>query len=218
MHISEGVLAVGPLAAGWAVTAIGLAVGLKRLDEKQLVTASFLAAAFFVASLIHVPLGPGNVHLVLNGVLAAMLGWSVFPAIFVSLLLQAVLFQYGGLTILGVNTATMSLSGLLCWLLLRPWLAKGGRARMVAAFLMGFGSVGVAALLTSLCLALSGEALVPTASLLLLAHVPVMCIEGAITVAVVQFLARVQPELLHLTAPGPTPVVAAPHPSVAGRL
>lgn len=210
MHISEGVLAGAPLAAGWAVTAAGLAFGLKRLDERQLVTASFLAAAFFVASLIHVPLGPGNVHLVLNGVLAAILGWAVFPAIFVSLLLQAVLFQYGGLTILGVNAATMSLGGLACWLALRPWLARGGRWRVAAAFLIGFGGVGVAALLTSLCLALSGEALVPTAMLLLAAHVPVMCIEGAVTVAVVQFLVRVSPELLHLQ-------LTTPAHSAAGR-
>lgn len=200
MHISEGVLAGPVLVAGWAVAAAGIGIGLKKLDEKQLVTASFLAAAFFVASLIHVPLGPGNAHLVLNGLLAAILGWAAFPAIFVSLLLQAVLFQFGGLTILGVNTTTMAAGGLVCWLVARPWLARGGRARTVAAFCMGFGAVGVAAVLTSACLALTGEALIPTAMLLLAAHLPVMCIEGAVTVAVVQFLARVQPDLLHLPA------------------
>ena len=67
-------------------------------------TVAILAAAFFVGSLIHVPIGPSSVHLILNGLLGMLLGWAAFPSIFVALMLQAILFQYGGITVLGVNT------------------------------------------------------------------------------------------------------------------
>ena len=53
-----------------------------------------------------------SAHLILNGLLGVVLGWAAFPVIFVALLLQAVLFQFGGFTVLGVNTATMGLGAL----------------------------------------------------------------------------------------------------------
>lgn len=196
MHISEGVLSMPALAAGWALAAAGLGLGLRRLDDSRLVTASFLAAVFFVASLVHVPVGPVSAHLVCNGLLAALLGPAVFPAVCVGLLLQAVLFQYGGLLVLGVNTATMSLGGLICWRIALPWLTSGGRRQAVAAFFVGAGSLGLTALLTAMCLALSGEAFLTAAQALLLAHLPVMLLEGVVTLFAVSFLARVRPELL----------------------
>ena len=63
-------------------------------------TVAILAAHFFVGSLIHVPVGPSSVHVVLNGLLGMLLGWAAFPSIFVALMLQAILFQYGGITVL----------------------------------------------------------------------------------------------------------------------
>lgn len=38
-----------------------------------------LSSAFFVATLIHVPVGPSSIHLVLNGLMGVMLGWAAFP-------------------------------------------------------------------------------------------------------------------------------------------
>ncbi len=198
MHISEGVLSMPVLVSGWTVAVAGLGIGLKRLDGDQLVTASTLAAAFFIGSLIHIPLGPGNVHLLLNGLLAAVLGWAAIPAIFVCLLLQAVLFQFGGLSILGINTATMALSGVGCWLVLRRFLAMPGKPRVLAAFGIGAGGVCLATLLTAASLAASSEAFLASAAALFIAHIPVMVVEGLVTVAVVQFLCRVRPELLCL--------------------
>ena len=57
MHIAEGVLSAPVLIAGAAAAAAGIAVGLKRLDESRLMTAGLVGAAFFIASLIHVPIG-----------------------------------------------------------------------------------------------------------------------------------------------------------------
>ena len=81
MHISEGVLSAPVLAGGWVLAAAGTAIGLKRLDYDRLMTVAILAAAFFVASLVHVPIGPASVHLILNGLLGVILGFAAFPAI-----------------------------------------------------------------------------------------------------------------------------------------
>ena len=108
MHISEGVLSPAVLGGGAALTVVGTAIGLKKLDYEAIPRVAILSAAFFVASLIHVPVGPVGLHLVLNGLMGLLLGWLAFPAILIALFLQALLFQYGGLTVLGVNTVIMA--------------------------------------------------------------------------------------------------------------
>ena len=154
-----------------------------------------LSATFFVASLIHVPLGPGNVHLVMNGLLGAVLGWAAVPAIAVALFLQAMLFQFGGLTSLGVNICIMALPALLCGLLFRRFFLND-RARPVAAFACGFSSILLSALLCALALALSGDVFTVAAWTIFSAHIPIMFIEGFLTMATVGYLAKVLPELL----------------------
>ncbi len=202
MHISEGVVSGPVLAAGWAFTAAGVAVGLRRLDYDRLMTVAILSAAFFVASLVHVPIGPVSAHLILNGLLGAVLGVAAFPAICVALLLQAVLFQYGGLVVLGVNAFNMAFPAVLGFLLFGPLLRAGGTKRAVGAFLCGFFAVLAAGCLTAASLALSGEAFGVTAKAILLAHVPIMCIEGVLTTMVVGFLAKVRPEMLSIRLAG----------------
>ena len=74
MHISEGVLSPAVLGAGAVLAAAGIVIGLRKLDYDRLMTVAILAAAFFVGSLIHVPIGPSSVHLILNGLLGMLLG------------------------------------------------------------------------------------------------------------------------------------------------
>ena len=76
MHISEGVLSGPVLISGGALAAAGTAIGLKNLDYDRIARAGMLSAAFFVASLIHVPVGPANAHLILNGLVGLLLGWA----------------------------------------------------------------------------------------------------------------------------------------------
>ena len=73
MHISEGVLSAPVLTTGAVLAAVGVAVGLKKMDDERVPQVGVLSAAFFVASLIHVPVGPSAAHLVLNGLLGLLL-------------------------------------------------------------------------------------------------------------------------------------------------
>jgi cobalt/nickel transport system permease protein len=125
MHISEGVLSAPVLISGAALTAVGTAIGLKKLDYEKVPQAAMLASVFFLATLVHVPVGPSAMHLVLNGLLGVILGWAAFPAILIGLALQALLFQFGGLTGLGVNTLNMALPAIICYYLFGR-LARGG--------------------------------------------------------------------------------------------
>ena len=197
MHISEGVLSAPVLATGAALTAGGVALGLKKLEPSRVPAVALLSSAFFVASLIHVPVGPTSVHLVLNGLTGLILGWAAFPAILVGLLFQAIFFQFGGLTTLGINSFNMAFPAVLCYYLFTPLLKRQNRTLVFAA---GAACGALAILLSGLLLALSlvftGKAFLEVAQLVLVAHLPVMAIEGVLTGFCVLFLRKVKPELL----------------------
>ena len=196
MHISEGVLSAPVLGAGMVLAVAGTAVGLKKLEEDKIPKAAILSAAFFVASLIHVPIGPSSVHLILNGILGLMLGWAAFPAILIALLLQGVLFQFGGITTLGVNTVIMATPAVVCYYLFAGFVHKPIAVSQAASFACGFLSVFFSSLLVGAALMFTQESFVEVAWAVVLAHLPVMIIEGLVAVFCVNFLKKVQPELL----------------------
>jgi len=135
VHIAEGLLSGTVLGAGWAVTAAGTAAGLRRMTPEDVPRTATLASAFFVASLVHVPLGISSAHLILNGLMGVILGVRAFPAMLVALFLQAVLFQFGGLSTLGVNTADMALPAVLCAAAMRRWIRRASPGQ---SFVPGF--------------------------------------------------------------------------------
>ena len=132
MHISEGVLSGPVLASGAVLAMAGTAIGLKKIDYDRIVHVAILASAFFVASLIHVNVGPASVHLILNGIVGLLLGFAAIPAILTALLLQSVFFQYGGLTALGVNVVVMAAPAVLVHYLFLPLLGKSSTLTFVA--------------------------------------------------------------------------------------
>lgn len=196
-HIPDGVLSLPVLAGGAAITLAGCAVGLRRLPTEKIPQVAVLSAVFFVASLVHFPVGPSSVHLILNGIVGIALGWSAFPAILIALLLQAVLFGFGGLVVLGVNTANMAVPAVLCGLLFRLARKRGSpRREVVVAAIAGGLGVALTTFMVALALALSGREFLTAAKLVMLVHIPVMVIETVFTAAVVSLLQRVRPEFL----------------------
>ncbi len=199
MHIQEGVIQSAPvLVAGAALSLAGTGVGLVGIDHEKMPRVGLMAAVFFVASLLHVPVGPASVHLIMSGLAGLILGWAAFPAILVGLLLQALLFQYGGLTVLGVNTFNMAAPAVLCGLLLRPLMRRGARGVSIAGFLAGSLAVLLAGLLTAGALVWAGDEFLASAAALLALHVPVMIIEGVVCAFAVAYLAKVKPAVLGL--------------------
>lgn len=197
VHISEGVLSGPVLLGGALLTAGGTYVGLSKLKDKDIPKVGILSSAFFVASLIHVPLGPTSVHLILNGLNGLFLGWAVFPSILVALFLQGILFQFGGITTLGVNTFNMAFPALLTSILFRRLaLSEKVVLSVLGGFLVGFFSVALSGVFVALSLALTGEAFLSVAKLILIAHFPVMLIEGVITSMILAFIRKINPKIL----------------------
>ncbi|KJS29115.1 MAG: cobalamin biosynthesis protein CbiM [Desulfatitalea sp. BRH_c12] len=196
MHISEGYLSGPVLLSGAALTAIGTAVGLKRLDYDQIAQGGILASAFFVASLVHVPIGPSNAHLIMNGIIGLLLGWAAFPVILVALLLQAVFFQFGGITTLGVNGLIMAGPAVIVAYVFGPWIGRSGWVGTAAAFASGAGAIALAAIVMAASLFFTDEKFMAVAGTAIVVHLPIMGIEGVITAFCVGFLKKVKPEML----------------------
>jgi cobalt/nickel transport system permease protein len=197
MHISDGVLSAEVLLAGAAIAAGGTAVGLKKLDVEKMPRVALLTASFFVASLIHIPLGPASVHLLLGGLMGLLLGWTCFPAILIGLLLQALLFGYGGLTVLGVTTANIGVPALIVYLLFSGFIRREGKiVPLIGAALAGTLAVLLSAVFTAFSLVFSGAEFIPMAKITVIAHLPVMAVEGMVNVSVVMLLKKAKPEML----------------------
>lgn len=195
MHISEGILSGPVLISGIALAAGGTAIGLKRLNYDRIPRAGILSAAFFVASLIHVPIGPSSVHLILNGLVGLILGWGAFPVILVALALQGLLFQFGGITTLGVNTAVMAFPAVVGYYLFGPLVRKPLQIALPAAFGCAALSVFLGAVLVGLALTFTEKNFLKVSAMVAAAHIPVMIIEGIITAFCVAFLKKVYPEI-----------------------
>lgn len=198
MHISEGVLSMPVLAGGAALTLAGLALGLRKINSDNLPKTAVMTAAFFTASFIHVNIGPSTVHLMLNGLIGLMMGWAAFPVVLVGLLIQGILFQYGGVTTLGVNTLNVAGPAVLFGFLFSKMIFSDNRSRAsIGAFCAGFLSIGLTAVMVSITLFITDPVKYKIAAYtILVSHVPVMFIEGFIAFFCVNFLKKVKPALL----------------------
>ena len=196
MHISDGVLPLSVTIGGYAAGAALVAWSARRTRDRDLPKLAVMTAAFFVASLIHVPFGPTSVHLILPGLTGALLGPSAFLSISLGLLLQSLLFQFGGLTALGANALMMGLPALVCGWFFQQFKGRSIRRQAVAGGLAGALGTVLAAGMLALLLAAGGEDFFGVAKIALLAHGPLVVIEAVVTGFTVTFLARVKPALL----------------------
>ncbi|PJC86665.1 cobalamin biosynthesis protein CbiM [Vibrio sp. HA2012] len=195
MHIVDGVLSVPVLAAGAVITLVGSVIGLRQLTDDKIPQAAVLAACFFVASLIHIPIGPSSVHLIFNGLIGLLLGWGVFPVVLIGLVLQAVFFGFGGIVVLGVNTINIAVPAVIIGMCIRPYFSRW--SSYVVGFISGFGAVFLTSLMVALALTLSGDVFLNSASLVIVAHIPVALLEGFICAYSVHLLKKIRPELIN---------------------
>jgi cobalt/nickel transport system permease protein len=155
MHIPDGILPPSVCITSYAITSGITWVSLSKIKkesnpQQQIPKASLLTAAFFVASLIHIPLPPFSIHLVLNGLMGVILGFYAFPAILVGLFFQAVFFQHGGLSTLGVNAIIMGIPALFAhqiWSFRHLKLFDKPLGILIITFLAGSGSLFISALI-----------------------------------------------------------------------
>jgi cobalt/nickel transport system permease protein len=204
VHISDGVLPFSVTAGGYALSMALAAWSARRTSSEDLPKVAVVTSAFFVASLIHIPLGPTSAHLLLPGLAGALLGPSAFLAIGLGLLLQSLLFQFGGLTALGANTLMMGVPAMLCGWFFQKYKGQTQLRQSILGGLAGASGTALAAVILALLLATGGEDFFGVAKIAFLAHVPVIIIEGIVSALTIGFLARVKPALLQPSFLRPT--------------
>ncbi len=196
-HIPDGVLSM-PVLVGGAVVAVGaVALGLKRISDRDIPRVAILASGFFALSLFALPVGPSSVHLLLGGLMGIVLGPAIFPAVCVALLLQAVMFGFGGLTTLGVNIVNIALPGAMVGMLVQPLIARATPAgAAVIAGLASAACVACTGLLVAAALSLSSTDYILSARVMMATYLPLMVVEGLVGGFCISFVKRVKPELL----------------------
>jgi len=212
MHIPDGIVPPAIAISGYAITGGMIWYSLRKIDRsydpnEEIPRASLLTAAFFVASLIHIPVPPASIHLVLNGLVGVVLGYFAFPAILIGLFFQAVMFGHGGLSTLGINAAMMGIPAVLGYHLFQfhQWFPKRKLwPIMLFAFLAGAMALGLSALIftvlvmTTIPAEVNQELERQAIYLGLVGYSIQAVIEGTFTMLLVSFLQRVKPELLDL--------------------
>jgi cobalt/nickel transport system permease protein len=207
MHIPDGFLSVPVWAAAGAVSAAAVAWSGARLgktiEEKQVPLMGVVGAFLFAAQMVNFPIAAGTSGHLGGGVLAALLlgPWAGTLVMTAILVVQALLFQDGGITAIGANLLNIGLLpcllGFGLFRLLRRLLA-GTRGALIAAFLTAWLMVVLGAALAALQLAFSGT--VPLALVLPAMagiHALIGIGEGLITAAALAFLLRVRRDLVH---------------------
>ncbi len=158
---------------------------------------SIITAAVFVASLIRFPAVITSVHFVMNGFAGVTLGLLAYPCIVVALTMQALLFQHGGVTTIGINAVNMGVPALISYLVFRSGMnLKIKRKEILFGAIAGGIAVMLAVLFLASELLATGDEFSEVMKLVVLAHLPIIGIEAIFTGVIAGFFAAVKPEML----------------------
>lgn len=202
MHITDGVLSMPVVAVSSTIAAATTFYAVKQTKEKDIPKIAMMSAVFFVGSFIHMKIGPSSVHLLLNGIIGLILGKKAPLAILSALILQLLLFQFGGFSSLGANVLSVSIPAIIISIIFSKKIknSKSSRNTFLIGFLSGSISVAISVFLIVLFLLESnmrfGMGIISPVKTLVLAHIPLMLIEGVVTGFAVSFIMKVKPELL----------------------
>jgi cobalt/nickel transport system permease protein len=207
LHIPDGFLSTTLSLICWAVTIAILAVALRRvnadLGERQVPLMGVLAACIFAGQMLNFPVAGGTSGHLIGGALAAILlgPWAGILVLTCVVGIQALIFQDGGLIVMGANVLNMgAISVLVAYAFYRmvQGLAAGKRwGLFVGGFVAAWASVMAAALGTALQLALSGASPISIALPAMAGvHALIGIGEGLITAGALAFLAGARRDLL----------------------
>lgn len=204
LHIPDGFLSFVIAIIFWGITIVTVGIAISKtnrsLGEKQVPLMGIMAAFVFAAQMLNFPVAGGTSGHFLGGALSAIvLGpWAGILVMTSVISLQALLFQDGGLLVMGANIFNMGLlTAMIGFGLYRSVLGRNKGLRLTIAGLAAWLAVVASALMTALQLWLSGtsrlEIVVPA---MLGVHVLIGLGEAIITVAALGLIERTRPDLL----------------------
>lgn len=208
LHIPDGFLNILISALCWLATIVILGMAISRtnksLGERQVPLMGVMAAFIFAAQMINFPVAGGTSGHLLGGALAAItLGpWAGMLAMTAVVVVQGLLFQDGGLLVMGANILNMGLlTATVGYGLYRSVLGRSTTVKLAVAGAAAWLSVMAAALATTLQLWLSGTTnLAVAVPAMMGVHALIGLGEALITVAALSFILRTRPDLLGETS------------------
>lgn len=209
MHIPDGFLNVGTVAATLVVSAGGVGnavrVANKKVGEKHVPLMGILAAFIFAAQMLNFPVAGGTSgHLIGAALAAILLGpWAAVLIMSCVLIAQSLIFQDGGLLALGANIFNMgivaSFSGYYLYRLFVSILGKNRRSQLIGGFVGAWASVFLASIVCAIELAVSGTSPIQVALPAMAGvHALIGIGEGLITGAVLSLVLATRADLLQL--------------------
>jgi cobalt/nickel transport system permease protein len=209
MHIPDGFLSFTISIICWVITAITLSVAISRsnksLGERQVPLMGVMAAFIFATQMINFPVAGGTSGHLLGGALAAItLGpWAGMLVMTAVIAVQGLLFQDGGLLVMGANILNMGLITVAIGYGLYRSVSMGNQTlKLIVAGIAAWLSVMAGALLVSLQLWLSGtsqlQIVIPA---MLTVHALIGLGEALITVAALTFIFQTRPDLIGEDSP-----------------
>jgi cobalt/nickel transport system permease protein len=195
MHISDGVLTLETTVVISVISIIALVKAIRELKNEDISLTAVASAMFFIASFIHIPFGVTQIHLILLGVIGILISWNSFVAIFVALLLQALLLGYGGISSLGVNLFIMAMPAVIIYYLYNFQIVKKLNDK-IKFFLVGFLGTFFATLFLTLILYFSKEEYNYAAFSIFSVNIITMIIEGIVSMFLLLFIKKVYPKIL----------------------
>ncbi len=203
MHIPSGFLEARVWLPMGAIAAAGAGYAIRRtgreLDEKRTPVMGVMAAFVFAAQMVNFPvLGGTSGHLMGSALMVAVLGtWPATVAMTAVVIMQALLFQDGGIEALGANVFNMAVLGcIVSGSVLAAGRRFGGGLRSLPLALAGWLSVVAASAFCALELALSGTSPIGIVLPAMTAvHGVIGVFEGLITVVAFRFICSVNPRI-----------------------
>lgn len=195
MHISDGVLSV-EVASSLGIVSLALCTySIKSIKSENISLVAAMSALFFIASFIHIPLGPTQIHLLLISVIGLFLGKAVFLSLAIALLLQALLLGYGGLTSLGANIIIMGVPAFLVFLLNKLNFFRSLDEK-IRFFLYGSLGIVFSVVLLALVLYFAKDEYLLASYSLVVANIPAIILEGLISLFLLLYIKKSIPKLL----------------------
>lgn len=209
LHIPDGFLSLPIILLTWVLAIALIAISLNRVQEdyqERAVPLMGVCAAFiFAAQMINFPIPGGTSGHLLGGTFAGVLlgPWAGTLVVTVVFIVQATLFQDGGLTVLGANIVNMGLigtfGGYYLYRTIRYALGRDSfRGMIVGTAIAAWTSVVVAAIIVAFQLAISGTVPLTVAlSAMTFWHVMIGIGESIITVIAVTYIWRTRPDMFY---------------------
>jgi cobalt/nickel transport system permease protein len=204
MHIPDAFIPIWQGAVYWIIALVFVALALKwaknEMNEQKLPLVAVLAAGIFALQSFNLPVSMGTSGHLVGGALAAIILGSPFAAIFILtlvLIVQAVLFGDGGITVLGANLINMGVIGGFVGFYTFKGLLRVTRSMPISVFIAAWLACLIPALACAIEMFLAGtfplqEGLIAMG----IYHAIIGVIEGFVTIAAIYLITSVRPDLV----------------------